>query len=123
MMRMIAVACTLLALAFFVGEVSAADKGNKGNKAGKNQMVRGTIKSVNFKDSVLIVSQKLKNETVDRQFDIKPETEFIITIGGETQELSGKEGLALLDGKEGAQVAVKCDKDVNVLKVTVKVKK
>jgi hypothetical protein len=107
------------ALAFILvtGLATAADK------AQKNQMVRGTIKSVNVKDGVLVVSQKVKNETVDRQLDIKDITEFEITVGTEKKEVTGKDGLALLEGKEGAQVAVKCDKDVNVLKVTVKLKK
>jgi hypothetical protein len=93
------------------------------DKTAKNQMVKGTIKSVNVKDSVLVVNQKLKSETVERQLDIKDTTEFVITIGNEKKELSGKEGLALLEGKEGAQVSVKCDKDVNVLKVTATIKK
>jgi hypothetical protein len=101
-----------------VAGLSAAD-----DKPAKNQMVKGTIKSVNVKDGVLIVNQKVKNETVERQLDIKDVTEFVITIGDEKKELAGKDGLALLEGKEGAQVQVKCDKDVNVLKVTVTIKK
>jgi hypothetical protein len=121
MVRIVAVVGALLAVVLFVSGASAADKGKA--KAGKNQMVKGTIKSVSVKDGVLVVSQKLKNESVDRQLDIKDSTEFVITIGGETKELTGKDGLALLEGKEGARVAVKCDKDVNVLKVTVKLKK
>jgi hypothetical protein len=101
-----------------VAGLSAAD-----DKPAKNQMVKGTIKAVNVKDGVLIVNQKVKNETVERQLDIKDVTEFVITIGDEKKELAGKDGLALLEGKEGADVQVKCDKDVNVLKVTVKLKK
>jgi hypothetical protein len=89
----------------------------------KNQMVKGTIKEVNVKDGVLVVNQKVKNETVVRQLDIKDVTEFSIQIGDEKKELTGKNGLALLEGKEGASVQVKCDKDVNVLKVTVTIKK
>jgi hypothetical protein len=50
-------------------------------------------------------------------------TEFVITIGNEKKELAGKDGLALLEGKEGASVQVKCDKDVNVLKVKATIKK
>jgi hypothetical protein len=118
MLRTAGVSCALLALVVFVGGATAADK------AVKNQMVKGTIKSVNVKDGVLVVSQKLKKgEAVDRQLDIKDVTEFVIMIGKETKEVSGKAGLELLEGKEGAQVSVKCDKDVNVLKVTVKLKK
>ena len=69
------------------------------------------------------LKQKVKNETVDRELSITATTEFEITINGEKQSLSGKEGLALLEGKEGASVTVKCDKDVNVLKVTAMIKK
>ena len=49
----------LLALGLFVGAAAADDK------PVKNQMVKGTVKSVDVKTSVLIVSQKVKNETVD----------------------------------------------------------
>jgi hypothetical protein len=112
---------TALAALFVLGlvvGVGAAD-----DKPVKNQMVKGTIKSVDVSTSVLVVNQKVKNETVERQLDIKDNTEFVITIGGEKKELSGKDGLALLEGKVGAEVAVKCDKDVNVLKVTATIKK
>ena len=111
------IACALLAFGIF------AIAGTADAQAQKNQMVKGTIKSVNVKDGVLIVLQKVKNETVERQLDIKDATEFSITIGTEKKEVSGKLGLELLEGKEGSQVQVKCDKDVNVLKVTVTVKK
>jgi hypothetical protein len=111
----------VLVLAVAVGAGGAADKADK-QKTKQNQMVKGTVKSVDYKNGVLVVSQKLKGETVDRQLDIKEETAFEITVEGEKkQDLFGKEGLALLE--EGAQVTVKCDKDVNVLKVTAKVKK
>ena len=43
--------------------------------------------------------------------------------GGKTTTTNGKDGLLLLVGQAGAEVAVKCDKDVNVLKVTAKLKK
>lgn len=110
-------ACALFVLGLCVGAASADDK------PVKNQMVKGTVKSVNVQEGVLVVSQKVKDETVERQLDIKDNTEFVITIGGEKKELTGKDGLALLEGKEGAQVQVKCDKDVNVLKVTATIKK
>lgn len=113
------IVCALLAVALVAVTGFAADKA----KAKNNQMVKGTIKSIDVKTGVLVVAQKIKNETVDRQLEIKDSTEFDITIGTEKKEVAGKEGLALLDGKIGASVAVKCDKDVNVLKVTVKAKK
>ena len=114
MLRTIAAAVVVL---FMVAIVGAADK------AAKNQMVKGTIKSVDASNKVLIVNQKVKDETVERQLDIRDDTEFEITIDGEKKSATGKDGLILLEGKEGAQVAVKCDKDVNVLKVTATVKK
>jgi len=111
------VAYSLAAVVLFAVSGTAAPK------AGKNQMVKGTIKSVNVKAMVLVVSQKVKNESVDRQLDIKADTEFVITVGKETKEVSGKEGLSLLEDNVGAQVSVKCDKDVNVLQVKAKLKK
>jgi hypothetical protein len=42
---------------------------------------------------------------------------------GKTTTTNGKDGLLLLVGQDGAEVQVKCDKDVNVLKVTAKLKK
>src|SRR5262249_32445268 len=89
----------------------------------KNQMVKGTIKSVDENNSVLVVNQKVKNETVERQLDIRGVTTFVINNGTEKKEATGKDGLTLLVGKEGSQVAVKCDKDVNVVSVTVTLKK
>jgi hypothetical protein len=109
--------CALFALGLFVG-VGAAD-----DKPVKNQMVKGTVKSVDVEKSILIVNQKVKNDTVERQLDIKDTTEFTIMIGTEKKELTGKDGLALLEGKSDVQVTVKCDKDVNVLKVTATIKK
>jgi hypothetical protein len=114
MSRIIAALLTVLALVVFAGGVSAQAK--------KNQMVKGTIKTVDPSKDLLIVKQKVKNETVDRELSILSSTEFVVISGGAQKEATGKAGLALLEGKEGANVAVKCDKDVNVLKVTVKVK-
>jgi hypothetical protein len=114
MLRTIASACAVLALVLFAGSGSAAQK---------NQMVKGTIKSVDASKSVLVVNQKVKNETVERQLDIQDTTEFVINDGADKKEAVGKEGLLLLEGKTGASVQVKCDKDVKVLKVTVMIKK
>ncbi len=111
------VACALVALFLAAGLGLAADK------AQKNQMVKGTIKSVDFKAKVLVVNQKVGNEFVDRELNITESVEFVVKIGNETKEATGSDGLALLEGKENAQVQVKCDKDVNVLKVTVMAKK
>jgi hypothetical protein len=116
MIRGFAVACALFALCVFVGG------GEAGAQAKKNQMVKGTIKLVDTSKDLLVINQKVKNETVDRELSILDTTEFAVTIGGETKEVSGKQGLKLLEGRTGAQVQVKCDKDVNVLKVTVKAK-
>jgi hypothetical protein len=114
---MLRVLAALAVSAFIVSAVSAADK------AAKNQMVKGTIKSVDASKKVLIVNQKVKDETVERQLDIRDDTEFEVTVDGEKKTATGKDGLILLEGKEGAQVQVKCDKDVNVLKVSATVKK
>jgi hypothetical protein len=116
MLRTVTAAFALSAVVVFAS-ISAADNTTK------NQMVKGTIKSVDLDGSVLVVNQQVKNETVERQLDIQGTTEFEITIGGDTKTATGKDGLALLDGKVGAKVKVKCDKDVNVLKVTVTIDK
>jgi hypothetical protein len=107
----------LLAAFVFVGAVRADDK------PAKPQMVKGTIKSVDADKSVLVVNQKVKNEVVDRELSITKETEFVIQDGSQTKSAFGKEGLFLIEKQVGASVQVKCDKDVNVLKVTVKIKK
>ena len=110
-------ACALLVVGAFAVAATAADK------AAKNQMVKGTIKSVDPDTSVLVVNQKVKDEVVERQLDISDSTEIEVVSDAGTDTGTGKAGLKLLVGKEGASVKVKCDKDVNVLKVTVMVKK
>lgn len=120
MFRRIAIGCALLALVFCAGSVPAQDKAAK---AAKNQMVKGTVKSADIATAVLVVSQKVKDEKVDRELTITDNVEFSITVDGTAKSYFGKEGLAQLVGREGASVQVKCDKDVNVLKVTVTVKK
>jgi hypothetical protein len=118
MLRFLAVVGAVAAFSMLVG----------GGEAGaqKNQMVKGTIKLVDSSKDLLVVLQKVKNESVDRELSILESTEFVINSGGKKQELSGRQGLKALEaieGRIGAQVQVKCDKDVNVLKVTVNIKK
>lgn len=117
MARILVCLCALFALTMLVADGSAQDQ-----KPVKNQMVKGTIKSVDLGKNLLVINQKLKNETVDRELSILDTTEFVVMKGNDKKELTGKDGLRLLEGQEGASVQVKCDKDVNVLKVTVKVK-
>jgi hypothetical protein len=117
MVRILACACALFALTFLVG-----DGLTQNTKPAKNQMVKGTIKTVDLGKNLLVINQKLKDQVVDRELSILDTTEFVVMTGNEKKELLGKDGLRLLEGKEGAQVQVKCDKDVNVLKVTVKLK-
>jgi hypothetical protein len=106
-------AALVVALLLSASDASAAQK---------PQMVKGTVKSADAKELVLVVNQKVKNETVERQLSITPTTEFSITdADGKVTNTTGKAGLALLAA--GAEVQVKCDKDVNVLKVTAKLKK
>jgi hypothetical protein len=116
MAKTFAMVCVLLALVVFVGT------GDAGAQK-KNQMVKGTIKVVDTDKNVLIVNQKVKNEVVDRELSILESTEFVIMKDGAKQELTGAQGLKALEGSVGAPVQVKCDKDVNVLKVTVTIKK
>jgi hypothetical protein len=109
----------ILASLLAVGLASAASAQPVKN----NQMVKGTVKSIDIKSGVLVVAQDVKNEKVDRQLSITENVEWTIKSGAETKVVTGKEGLALIAGKEGAGVQVKCDKDVNVQKVTVTLKK
>jgi hypothetical protein len=109
--------------ALFAFMILALGSADAGGKAKKNQMVKGTIKTVDPSKNLLVVNQKVKNDTVDRELSILETTEFVIMTGKDKKEAVGKNGLELLVGKEGSQVQVKCDKDVNVLKVTVKIKK
>ena len=108
---------SLLCAAFALGLVgfgAAADPA----KAQKAQMVKGTVKSTDPSKNLLVINQIVKEEKVDRELSITATTTFTIKDGDKTTEATGKEGLELLKDKVGATVAVKCDKDVNVLSVT-----
>jgi hypothetical protein len=105
----------LAAFAFFAATGSV--------EAAKNQMVKGTIKSVDASAGVLVVNQVVKDQKVQRELSIEDTTEFVIMENGKKEEAVGKSGLKLLVGTEGASVQVKCDQDVKVLKVTVTIKK
>jgi hypothetical protein len=118
MVRLFAIACTLFALLLLVG-------GTVDAQAQKNQMVKGSIKSVDSDTRVLVINQKVKNETVDRELSIDENVEFVVTLkGGEKKTVSGRSGLILLEQQKavGSMVQVKCDKDVNVLSVKVTIK-
>jgi hypothetical protein len=115
MSRLFAIVCTVLALSLFAGSIDAGGKV-------KNQMVKGTIKEVQLDKDVLIINQKVKNENVDRELSILETTEFVVMQGSDKKEAVGHKGLELIGNAKGASVQVKCDKDVNVLKVTVKLK-
>jgi hypothetical protein len=117
MVRTMAFALTACALFVLVGNNLAEAQ------AQKTQMVKGTIKTVDPSKDLLIVNQKVKNEFVERELSILSTTEFVLINGSDKTEGVGNAGLKLLEGKEGASVQVKCDKDVNVLKVTVTIKK
>jgi hypothetical protein len=117
MARIFGVSC--LMFTFLLLLVNGATEGAQAQKA---QMVKGTIKEVQLDKDVLIVNQKVKNETVDRELSILSTTEFIVTIKGEKKTGTGSAGLKLLENAKGSSVQVKCDKDVNVLSVKVTIK-
>src|SRR5262249_57840715 len=104
----------LRALVLFVGAASSAD-----NVVKNNQMVKGTIKSAAPATLVLVINQRVGNGVVDRELSITEKAEFIIKSSTGTDEVNGKAGLQLLQDAAGSTVQVKCDKDVNVLRVTV----
>ncbi len=111
-----------LCVAVLLALVLVAGEGTYGAEPQKNQMVKGTIKLVDTTKNLLVINQKVKNEFVDRELSILDSTEFVVTIKGQKKTGTGATGLSLLEGHEKAKVQVKCDKDVNVLKVTVTVK-
>jgi len=108
--------CVFSLAALLVLGVGADAQGQKKAKVKNNQMVTGTIKTVDTEKSVLVINQKVKNETVDRELSITEDVEF--QVGAQTA--TGSKGIELIQNRVGASVKVKCDKDVNVLKVTVK---
>jgi hypothetical protein len=93
-----------------------------GAQAQKNKMVKGTIKEVQLDKNVLIINEKVKKEFVTRELSIESDTTFIVTIKGEKKEAIGAAGLELLKDAKGANVQVKCDKDVKVIQVKVNIK-
>lgn len=117
MVRFLSVAAALAAFLLL------SDDGAAGGKAKNNQMVRGTIKVVDPAKDLLVINQKLKRDVVDRELSILNTTQFIVNGPAGKVEAAGTDGLRLLAGKEGATVNIQCDKDVNVLKVTVTLKK
>jgi hypothetical protein len=116
MVRLFAFACSLFAFVLLLNGVT------DGAQKAKNQMVKGTIKSVDLEKSVLVINQKVKNDVVDRELSIEETTEFIVMINGEKKEGTGAAGFKLLENAKGATVQVKCDKDVKVLQVKATVK-
>jgi hypothetical protein len=119
MTRFLSIAASLVGLVVLCGGGSAGGKG----KANNNQMVRGTIKVVDPGKDLLVINQKVKREFVQRELSILDSTQFVVKGPGGKQEATGTDGLRLLEGKQGSSVAVQCDKDVNVLRVTVTIKK
>ena len=117
MVRILSVAIAMVAFMFVLHGVT------DGALVQKAQMVKGTIKEVQLDKNVLVINQKVKNELVTRELSIESTTEFVVTIKGEKKEGTGAAGLKLLENAKDATVAVKCDKDVNVLSVTVTLKK
>ena len=116
MVRLLAITCSLFAFMLVLHGVT------DGAQQQKNQMVKGTIKSVDIDKSVLIINQKVKNDVVDRELSIEESTTFIVMIKGEKKEGVGAAGFKLLEGAKGANVQVKCDKDVKVLSVKATIK-
>jgi hypothetical protein len=116
MLRLLAITCSLFAFLLILNGVS------DGAQKQKNQMVKGTIKSVDLDKSLLIINQKVKDEVVDRELSIEETTEFIVMIKGEKKQGTGAAGFKLLENAKGASVQVKCDKDVKVLQVKATVK-
>jgi len=115
---------TLLAAALAFGlvgfgasEASAAKA--KAKKADKTRSITGTIKSADAAKSLLVVHPTGKKAAGDRELTVTSATTFRIKDGDKTKEVSGKEGFALLKGKDGAAVTATSGKDAKALSVTV----
>ena len=74
-----------------------------------DNLVKGTVKSVDAAKDLLVVQQKVHNKSVDRKLSIAADTEITITPKGETKTktASGKSGLQLLERLEGKSVQVR----------------
>ena len=116
---------TLLAaaLAFGIVGISASDasaaKAKKTKKADAAASVTGTVKSTDAAKSLLVVHPTGKKATGDRELTVTAATTFRIKDGDKTTDATGKEGLALLKGKDGKTVTATSDKDAKALAVTV----
>jgi hypothetical protein len=118
MVRTLLAAALAFGLVGFAAPDASAAKA-KAKKADKTQVLTGTVKSIDAAKSLLVVSQTVKKQKVDRELTIGSATTFSVKDGDKTKELTGKEGLALLKGKEGTTVAVKSGKDSKAVSVTV----
>ena len=116
MIRTLLAAALAFGLVGFTASDASAAKA-KAKKADKPRVVTGTVKSIDPAKNQLVVTQTVKKEKVDRELTVTAATIFSVKDGDKTKELTGKEGLALLKGKEGTTVAVKSDKDAKVLSV------
>jgi hypothetical protein len=92
-------------------------------EAAKNQMVKGTVKSVSPETDVLVVNQIDGTAKKDRELSIGKDVEWTIVTPKGTETLMGRDGLKFLQGAEGSSIQVKCDKDVTVLTIKVTLKK
>ena len=68
-------------------------------RAANNQMVKGSIESINADTSVLVVSQKVKDEVVDRELEILDSTEVEVTTDQGTDSAIGKAGSQTAGGQ------------------------
>lgn len=117
---------SLLALSVATGTLLSAPRGVQKGKNQKNQnsqVIRGTIKSIGVQSGSLVITQKNKKQSTDREVTINDQT--LTTIGNKkagSNKLNGKAGLKLLEGHEGEQIVVMMSQDSKVLRIVLREK-
>jgi hypothetical protein len=106
--------CAAIALTLCLGLTRAEEKKKKGTTAA------GTIKKVDADKGVITVTvKKKKDQTEDKDFKVEEATKFVIFVGEDKKEASGKDGLKNENVKEGAKIAVVSDEDGKVTQIRI----
>lgn len=101
--------CAVVALFFVSGLALAAD--TKAEKKKKGAGITGKVKSIDAEKGVVVLSVGKKGQEMDKEITIGDDVKFVIQIGEEKKELSGKAGLKSEEFKVGANVSVKMEGD------------
>ena len=106
--------CSTLVLLLTVSAGLAADKNNKKKKG---ITVAGTVKAIDAAAGKVTVAVKVKKATEDKEFTLDDAVKVIRFVGGNKQQLSGKDGLK--EVKTGDKIRVHSDEGGKVVSVQV----